>query len=279
MDISKLKERVRECMRGLPTDIDPASATPASARPTPLIRALVRVLVNSARMEDAIDELESQDRIRVLRVARMRDQAPVYVTRACMKPPLFVKNAVGSGSYGKVYRLGTRKGLVPKVVKVVSLAKRYDIKHTLRAWRREVEWATVAGDAGVGPRVHDCYVCMHEGEPHGFMVMDFVDGTTLEEYRQTASPANVLKAERNLEAKIATLHTKGIAHADLHSRNVMVINTGKTVDVLIVDYGFAVNLEQLQENDTKGVRDEGREMENVVNWIARQLIHEGTVRM
>ena len=112
-----------------------------------------------------------------------------------------------------------------------------------------------AGQAGVGPRVLEAYICVH-GERAGgasrgaglgvslVTVMERLRGETLE----------VLAARGRLPPRardavlhaVRRLHQLGIAHNDLHGGNVLLLDSG---EARIIDYGRSATPEQAARRD------------------------------
>lgn len=159
---------------------------------------------------------------------------------------------LGAGAYGEVYAVEGR------AVKVTSLDDMwYGLKECLESWASEVKFARLCGSQGVGPVVHDAFICEHGLKQYGVIVMDMIeDGVTLYEWRKTASEARVQAAEALLRKKLAKVHASGLIHGDLHSNNVMVVSDkkrGTVKDVLILDYGRTVSMTLLQKFDVDSV--------------------------
>lgn len=83
------------------------------------------------------------------------------------------------------------------------------------------------------------------GGGHPYMVMDFIDGTTLASYLKEVGVMS-LDDSRYLASRIAdalsTAHKHGIFHRDIKPSNVMVVSTidGILKDVTLIDFGVAM---------------------------------------
>jgi len=179
---------------------------------------------------------------------------------------------LGRGAFGEVYQLGDR------AVKVVTLTPQQSwhpgLAKNVEGWGREVRVAKLCGELGVGPAVHDAYICQHEATRYGVIVMDLIKpAVTLEEWRrsQAAIPKDVQDADALLRDKMQRMHDHGISHGDLHAGNVVVVpatmperpfkkagaprkvqaqtRARGVKDVFIVDYGFARSFSDLREDD------------------------------
>ena len=95
---------------------------------------------------------------------------------------------------------------------------------------------------------------------HPYLVMDFVDGPTLDSViRQNGplSPEQALPIFKQICEGLAYAHAKGIVHRDLKPSNVILADTesggvaGRTATVRIVDFGIAKLTEQEGQNLTQ----------------------------
>jgi predicted Ser/Thr protein kinase len=275
--------------------------------PTPRVpealAGLVSVLVDMVedrRAAAAIGALRGKAHgLRVHRVPAAGSSVDNVVS-ACL-PKAASPLQIGDGHFGKVYRIprptqtpagghkGHHKGKY-LAVKVQELGGQWSgdkvsqQQDSLRDLEREVKWATIAGDLGVGPRVVDALVCVQRGALYGLIVMEHVQGVTLAAWRKNASPSELEKAEQLVLAKVARLHDAGVAHSDLHAGNIMVSRStaNKQLDVWILDYGFAKSLSEYQHGDVADMRElvDGRKpvvtQGDVVAGVTRGLLRDGT---
>lgn len=156
----------------------------------------------------------------------------------------------GEGANAQVYRAGDR------AVKVVRLTACNNLSVGLMQWKAEAKHAAMAGQLGVGPVVHDAFVCDDGGDdgPVGVIVSDFVRGRTLGAWRLRASAADRSEVDAELASKIQRLHRAGIIHNDLHLGNILVMpratTAGGTSDrVRIVDYGMSSTVQEIKDAD------------------------------
>ena len=77
----------------------------------------------------------------------------------------------------------------------------------------------------------------HDGEP--FIVMEFVEGTTIDEKMRVAplDVPEIIRWALQLVEGLASAHAKGIVHRDIKPRNIMVRNDGR---VQVMDFGLAM---------------------------------------
>lgn len=111
---------------------------------------------------------------------------------------------IGQGGQGSIYRNGN---------KVLKVANKFNQEYNI---------AKVAGNIGVGPKVH--------GKTNRGYIMNFIDGKPLSKVRNVGQYRNAVKAAVN------ALHKHGIGHMNLHEDNIIIGSDGK---VYIIDYGSA----------------------------------------
>lgn len=70
------------------------------------------------------------------------------------------------------------------------------------------------------------------------IVMEYVDGTTLDEWLRTSPQRDVRRnVARELAEAVAYIHSKGIVHRDLKPQNIIITHNGKNVK--LIDFGLA----------------------------------------
>jgi tRNA A-37 threonylcarbamoyl transferase component Bud32 len=80
------------------------------------------------------------------------------------------------------------------------------------------------------PNVYKCAI-LHttEGSHFAFILMDFVQGTTLWDYYLSKKTLNGRRAVGVLFGRVVGwLHAHGIVHGDIHTKNVLVVGNGRT---------------------------------------------------
>ncbi len=269
---------------------------PARRRPAPpaYIVDIVAGLVDNADMRDALAELEKECKVR--RVA-VRSQLPF--AEACLSGTPYMPGARGQGP--GVRRLQVRdgtdakgnpkyknNGLAIKMTPIKSENGFPSFKSALGQWLAEVRLAKAAGDAKIGPVVHDSFVCLHDDAPTGFIVMDYVRGVRIADFIESAvseaDRAKVRTAEAMFAEKLAALHAMGDIHGDIHAGNMMVVLDGtkkKNVkEVFLLDFGYSKNLEQ-SDMDEFAARKDGQlpamRRRAVATEVARKLIAHGII--
>lgn len=145
-----------------------------------------------------------------------------------------VVDRLGAGAMGVVYRAQAYDG-VPVAIKVPAPHLISDENFRSR-WKREIK----LGMELQHPRVVKV-LCMPEG-PDPYLVMEFVEGTTLEgvpllpvEQERT----RVLAWLRQSLDALAYIHSQGVIHRDLKPANLMVTLNG---EIKLMDFGIAHKL-------------------------------------
>lgn len=207
------------------------------------------------------------------RMVIARKIAGAHGNRACLVgtnknfKEIFQAKHIGNGAFGNVFQI--QVGKEKRAAKIETLMNRWQtFQETLSRWSQEAELARLCGEISVGPRVYDAYLCRQGDVIHGVLLMDVVNGVSLQTWRSTASAEDVRTAETILDHKITALHDAGVFHRDLHASNVIVVpktkkNTGVR-DVYIVDYGFATTLPILKQNDRDDVQKLGAGRRKIV---------------
>lgn len=145
---------------------------------------------------------------------------------------------ISVGGMGAIYKVTDRRTSEPRVVKV--LRSEHAQERQLRArFRNEARMAMRLDHPNIA-RVHDFSV---DREGTAYIVMEFIDGVTVEELISKCGPPSIgLAAEigcQTLEA-LAYLHGAGIVHRDIASDNVMLAHDDRhSVRVKLIDLGIA----------------------------------------
>ncbi len=196
---------------------------------------------------------------------------------------------IGNGYFGDVFLLGNT-GRVAKLVNFIhaDVEMRRYMKDAHSRWRTEVDIATLAGEHGIGPKVHDSYICLHSKQPIGVIIMDYVPGITLEEWKNLGPSKKQLDAaDKIIRKKLDALHDLGMFHNDLHDGNIILVTDSKknvpgVEDAFILDYGFAKGRIQLIEHDyiflqTFGINVSGYDRDEMAKRITNILMKDGTL--
>jgi tetratricopeptide (TPR) repeat protein len=142
-----------------------------------------------------------------------------------------VTGILGSGGMGEVYRGVDERLNRPVALKVIRADRRLSTEARGR-FLREARTLSSLDHPNIC-RIHE-YI---EAEDGDFLVLELVEGTTLERAIEVGmSRARKLRVASEIADALAAAHRKGVVHRDLKPENVMIANDG-TVKVL--DFGIA----------------------------------------
>jgi serine/threonine-protein kinase len=145
-----------------------------------------------------------------------------------------VKEKIGQGGFGAVYRVFDRNMEVDKALKVIPEVIVSD-KEAMFDLQKEAKTMISLNHANI-VRVYD----FHQSGSIKYIDMEYVDGKTLTEVKLDYPNKQVPEAKvKELAVKIADglayAHSKGIIHKDIKPQNVMLTKDG---DVKIMDFGL-----------------------------------------
>jgi len=145
-----------------------------------------------------------------------------------------IEGVLGRGGTGEVYR--ARNQIVGRVVAIKALNAQFSGKADyVELMKREEEMRNIISDSVV--RYSEC---SRTDEGHVFLVMDFVDGPTLNDLmlsRPVGAKELMIIAHRMAEALVA-VHGGGIVHRDLSPDNV-ILRGGSPAAAVLIDFGIA----------------------------------------
>ncbi|MFW5966716.1 MAG: WD40 repeat domain-containing serine/threonine protein kinase [Persicimonas sp.] len=167
-----------------------------------------------------------------------------------------VDRFLGSGTTGDVYRgLGKRiqRPFALKIVDTRRHQQRKDFQEELRArLDREVE----AMSRLHNPHVVSVYEFFQVGDPIFVLVMDFVEGVTLQERLDRTGRLEVdesLEIVRQVANGLHEAHQRGIIHRDLKPDNIMIEQMpAKGMFARLLDFGIAYMVDEVHR--TSGFR-------------------------
>jgi tetratricopeptide (TPR) repeat protein len=141
----------------------------------------------------------------------------------------------GRGGMGTVWR--ARDQLTGQMVAIKML--HLEGAYAAQRFRSEVAaLAELSHPAIVRYLAHGCV--MANGEPHSFLAMEWLDGTTLAERLQQGplEVADALIIGRRAAAALAAAHAKDILHRDLKPENLVLVG-GRADAIKLIDFGIA----------------------------------------
>jgi serine/threonine protein kinase len=147
-----------------------------------------------------------------------------------------VRERLGSGGFGYVYRVFDAVTDADRVVKIVL----GDHDSNLERLRQEYRalWDLPAHPHVI--RLRDADLLPHDGTP--YLVSDFVDGLNVEEmvHSRAFNPSDVLTLAREVASGLAHVHHNGVYHCDVKPSNLLWTTRG----AVIIDFNVAVRSDQ-----------------------------------
>lgn len=164
---------------------------------------------------------------------------PSYLQKGTRIGAYEVVDRLGRGGFGflwKVRREGRLYALKAGSQRLAGLDAEERERYRDRLNREIAALATLHHPGIVRVHSFDWWPELEGGFP--YLVMDFVDGRPLYEWREQAapSPAQVCAVFEKLASAVAHMHALGIYHRDLKSDNVLVQPGGEPV---VIDFGIA----------------------------------------
>ncbi|MGI9590554.1 MAG: serine/threonine-protein kinase, partial [Myxococcota bacterium] len=144
-----------------------------------------------------------------------------------------IQSFIGQGVSARVYRALDRQTGSPVAIKVLNPHLRTDAV-SLERFRREIQVTRHLGH----PQIVAIYDLVTEGDCT-FLVMEYLEGRTLEEHVALEHPVDVEQAVSILEQILDVLslcHAQDVIHRDLKPQNVMIDAKAR---VKLLDFGIA----------------------------------------
>jgi len=110
--------------------------------------------------------------------------------------------------------------------------------------KAELDTSRRASELNIGPKVH--YTCFDDKNKIGYLVMDRIDGVTIDRILETANNSVKNKILAKAQELFNKLYENGIYHRDIHAGNLMWGRTqsDKTQRLWIIDFGMIENLNE-----------------------------------
>jgi len=148
-----------------------------------------------------------------------------------------IKRRIGRGSMGVVY-----EAYDPFVQRTVAIKVAHTPKDMDEATVQKLRELFFAEVYSAGRMHHPSVVSVYDAgqeDDLNYIVMEFVDGTTLQEYvtgGRTLNPKQIVDVIYQCAKGLDYVHREGIIHRDLKPGNIMLSNDG---DVKIMDFSIA----------------------------------------
>ena len=149
---------------------------------------------------------------------------------------LFLKQMIGFGGMGKVYRADWRTSGAEVAVKFLRK----------RMWHRPGVVQRLQHESRVMHGIQHPHIVRHFGwgETPGqgcYLVMELVNGGNVEHWRERAEPSlgQIVQCGMEVAEALKMAHSRGIVHGDVTPRNVLL---NETVGFVLTDFGFSQTL-------------------------------------
>jgi serine/threonine-protein kinase len=147
---------------------------------------------------------------------------------------------LGRGGHGVVFRAVDTQSNEPVAVKVLRQNISEDPQYAVRLWREAQSLRMLWGESVV--RVHRFG---HDDEGYVYMVMEMLEGETLEDYLHDLegfgdkmSAFEVLRTLDPVARALHTAHGKGIIHRDVKPANIFRVVMEQGAGVRLMDFGL-----------------------------------------
>jgi tRNA A-37 threonylcarbamoyl transferase component Bud32 len=152
-----------------------------------------------------------------------------------------ILDKIGEGGMGEVYRA---RHLHLDEIRIIKVTKPDALGEggQPRRFQQEARLATLVRH----PNVAALYDFSRLPDGSHYMVWEFIDGITLEEWLRRRGPLplpRALDVARQVLSGLAQIHAQGIVHRDLSPDNVMLRETADGLQAKIIDLGIAKRIE------------------------------------
>jgi len=147
--------------------------------------------------------------------------------------PYEVREEIGRGNYGEVYRARHTQLGRDSALKLIRLTTPESIAQFEKEGR-----ILVGLDHPRIVRVYDAGFAEIEGQGFGYLALDRIEGTQLDRYllEPSLSISQIALLLADVSGAVAYAHGRGVIHGDLNATNVLVTADGKAH---LVDFGIA----------------------------------------
>lgn len=163
------------------------------------------------------------------------NEKPMEIRKKCETNYLLKKNSTtifDVGAYGSISEACLNSDC-KYVVKLIPLSH----EKIYKTFLREALIAPIMAKHGIGPKIHDIFICLNAG----YIIMDKWEGSI-----RKLTVNNLLNDIHLTDIcdKIVKMHNLGVIHGDLHTANVL-FRTNKIggYDFCITDYGLSLYFE------------------------------------
>ena len=167
-----------------------------------------------------------------------------------------LERAVGQGAYGAIYAAVDSVSHERVAIKALPPAGETTSKTAQGRFKREM---TVI-ESLVHPNIISLYDYGQTEQGVPFMVLEYVEGTTLESYvkQNPLGLRDGLDVMLQLMGALSAAHGKGVIHRDLKPANVMVVSDHHdAVSIKVLDFGMAKVLSKLGDESIVALTREG----------------------
>ncbi len=148
-----------------------------------------------------------------------------------------VRELLGEGGMGQVFRVWDRQAREEKAVKLVDIRKKKVPMEAVIRFRNEAETLKSLHH----PTVIQYVDFFNDGDLYG-LVMEHVEAPALSAHLREKGPLSVKSALalfRLLTEALVFIHNKGLVHHDLKASNILFDDTQETPSIKLLDFGFS----------------------------------------
>jgi len=151
---------------------------------------------------------------------------------------------LGSGAYGKVYKLNEKI-----CVKIEKVNIQYGGYSNIERKNNELEISKICGLKNISPKVYFNEIIFNKyySTFYYYTYMKNINGITLEKYLEKKdSNKNIQKIKKILKNKINKIHKLGYLHYDIHNGNIMIeLKDNSLKNLYIIDFGITRKIKNI----------------------------------